>query len=395
MLIFQAEQKPKTHIVQTGFTFPFFSCSREILTQLRLFDEKAPAGKPVYFQIYDTIHDEWEEAEMGCSFLVKKGDHPFFAAADLDTDDLKDFEQKRSRHHTALDVVHMRTNLAGERKSVRDQHAQSVLQTAHMLAHQNGIQSKPPSPKKPTPSPTKPRPKPRPLKRKESPPIKSPPRSPRLFSSDSSDSSSALGSPQFPSSWPRKRTATACSSSAHPSGHSKKTPASPIYVSSTSPEPRPRKRKIVADPNDSDALSLPSHSSAGPSSGRRWPQDFYLCDIDACFNECKKKPSRMKSESENDEGAIGSEGEHEGSSVKDIFLRFFGSDAGYVKSTFYNIRQRYEKIRSLHRDEVRTALSAGRSKAGLWKHFLITIPAQTKERKLTNAQRMVKKYANA
>ncbi|KAI0083670.1 hypothetical protein BDY19DRAFT_998402 [Irpex rosettiformis] len=403
-----AECRPKTHIVQTGFMFPFFWCTREVLLQLGLLDEKASAEKPVYFQVYNCIYDEWEQAGLGHSIQLKKGDHPFLAAGHLNCDNLQDFDLNRSRYHTSTDIMHFRKNLAGERESVRSQRKEQLLQTAQALSSEPLKSSKL-------------RPKPRP-KHKSTTDTHSLPHSTHASEtilSDSTNLSSDLPDLEsFPFPWKRKQTTT----QAKP-GPSENIPAStivslniissPQYISSTSPEPRSQiphrsrsacaRRKASGDSDggsdiDLDIVSIPSCSSVELSSSRRWPQDFFVCDIDACFAECRKRLESSigdGSDSVKDDcNESDPHGKGKTSLVKEIFERFFGTETTYVKSTFYDVRKRYRTMTTNHRSQVRAALSAGHQKAGLWKNFVLTIPNHSKHRRVANAHRKVNKHVD-
>ncbi len=374
--------------MQAGFTFPLLACTQPILSQLGLIDEKAPAGKPVYFQVYDRIHEEWEQVQMGYSIKLRKDDHPFFAAADIDCDSLPEFDLKCARYHTSGDTMHVRNNLAGERRSVREQANERIIRTASELKTLAKGKAKP------LRSPVQPRPKPKPLPRTAHAPKD-------IFSDSVDDSSSELEPLVFP--WDsRKRTITNVDRSGSDAAI-KKPASSPLYISSASPEPRPARsvrRKLHAE-EDSDAISIPSRSSPEPAASRRWPQDFYLCDIDACFAECKKKKSESQAprddgsgnEADSDFDKSADEAEERSESVKEIFARIFGQDTSFVRSTFYDVRKRYATMRTRNRDLVQIALSAGRKNTGLWKNFVLTLPKHTtKKRTLANARRTMNKH---
>ena len=276
----------------------------------------------------------------------------------------------------------MRTNLAGERESVRAQTKQYAAKTAQSLKNQLPTTRAPTPPVQAKPRP-KPVPKFKPAPKKSSLPATA--YAPNDILSESAESSSGLDIESFPFPWlsdkntSKKRTFTDRDSLSGPeTSHAApawavaaSAPSSPIYISSTSPEPRP--------------LQRPTSSS---SNLRRWPQDFYVCDIDACFAECKKKRANSRDEgisssSDSDSGSESDTTSDQDSerSVKELFAQFFGRDTMYVKSTFYDVRRRYQNMKARHRAEVRAALSAGYEEGGLWKAFILTVSKQAKQRK--------------
>lgn len=115
--------------------------------------------------------------------------------------------------------------------------------------------------------------------------------------------------------------------------------------------PNPAYAHRLSRPQDTDALfastsSLPCSSVNKPNSGlKSWPADFYAIDIASCLQEIQHQRNKKK--------------------VQVIFEKHFA--VPFKSSTFYDHQDRWQRASF---DTKETFLSAGRTEAGLWVHFM-------------------------
>ncbi|KAI0689100.1 hypothetical protein BC835DRAFT_1308523 [Cytidiella melzeri] len=127
------DAKPRTHIVQEGYTFPVFACTRDCLVELGLLDDKALEGRVTRFQVYDSQHQDWRQVAENHCLMLKAHDHLLFAACYLEPENMQDLDRKMLLANSGKDLVHMSKNLAGDREFVRAQEKKDRLAIYYKL----------------------------------------------------------------------------------------------------------------------------------------------------------------------------------------------------------------------------------------------------------------------
>jgi len=359
-------EPPNVHQFQGGFTWPYFIINNEVLSTLEL-STSDPTNQPSspHVQLYQQSLGTWVGIHWDYVVQLSEGASIFLKARkvcnciDLD---------KHIQRVTESDTPHLRYNLPGERRYIRER------LDAGSAKGKGKVREAAPGPT--TSGGRRRRLPPVTIVARESGSTRSPSHStiPSPNTLDlSSDDEAASVQPKTPLK--RKRVSTPFSHSPPPLAQSSKRPRSypirpgvielssdsdespfdlpslrsPVKVEFCSPSPLTKQQSTSRSTSEgSHALdSDSSHGNTIPSKTtcRRWPAHYHAIDVVAFFDDVDNHPKETT--------------EH-------IFAQHF-PDTRFRRTTYYDNRSRWTSAKPSIKTQV---LEGRRSSKGLWSYFL-------------------------